>query len=168
MYNAHIEKLSRQFLPEDFRIQTFNDLKPFYEQLLSFEINHVQDLVQWLKQWSELQSVISEDICWRQIKMTCDTENKKLEEAFHFFCLEIEPLIKPFHDQLNRKLLSCKYLPELNSEEYMPFIRSVKNEVELFREENVPLHAELNVLAQQYGTLTGKMTIEFQNKELTL
>ncbi len=37
---------------------------------------------QWLQDMSELEAVISEDTCWRQIKMTCDTENKALEEAF--------------------------------------------------------------------------------------
>ena len=34
---------------------------------------------------SELEAVVSEDACWRQIRMTCDTENKKLEEAFTYF-----------------------------------------------------------------------------------
>ncbi len=52
---------------------------------------------------SELEAVISEDACWRQIRMTCDTENKSLEESFAFFMLEIQPKIQPCADRLNRK-----------------------------------------------------------------
>ena len=47
---------------------------------------------------SELESVVSEDACWRQIRMTCDTENKQLEEAFTYFCMEIQPRIQPYAD----------------------------------------------------------------------
>ena len=54
---------------------------------------------------SELEAVVSEDACWRQIRMTCDTENKTLEEAFTYFCLQIQPKIQPYADKLNRKLV---------------------------------------------------------------
>ena len=53
---------------------------------------------------SELEAVINEDACWRQIKMTCDTTDKKLEESFNFFCMEIQPKIQPYADALNKKL----------------------------------------------------------------
>ena len=33
---------------------------------------------------SEMEAVVSEDACWRQIKMTCDTTDKKLEESSIF------------------------------------------------------------------------------------
>ena len=37
--------------------------------------------------------------------MTCDTENKALEEAFTYFVMEIQPNIQPYADKLNRKLV---------------------------------------------------------------
>ena len=43
-----------------------------------------QDLKKWLKDSSELEAIVSEDANWRQIRMTCDTENKELEKAFTF------------------------------------------------------------------------------------
>ena len=58
---------------------------------------------------SELEAVISEDACWRQIKMTCDTKNKALEEAFNFFCMEIQPKIQPYADALNKKLVEFSF-----------------------------------------------------------
>ncbi|MEI9957705.1 MAG: hypothetical protein WDM90_15710 [Ferruginibacter sp.] len=39
-------------------------------------IDSKADLEQWLKDQSELEAMVNEDACWRQIRMTCDTENK--------------------------------------------------------------------------------------------
>ncbi|MCU0387800.1 MAG: M3 family metallopeptidase, partial [Chitinophagaceae bacterium] len=38
----------------------------------------------------------------------------------------------------------------------------------LFREENIPLQSELSILQQQYGQLTGRMTIEHNGQEFTM
>ena len=37
---------------------------------------------------SELEAFVSEDLAWRYVKMTCNTEDKSLEEAYLFFELE--------------------------------------------------------------------------------
>lgn len=62
---------------------------------MSGVIGSIAELEQWLKDASELEAVISEDACWHQIRMTCDTENKDLEESFNFFMMEIQPKIQP-------------------------------------------------------------------------
>ena len=125
-------------------------------------------LKKWLKDASELESAISEDACWRQIKMTCDTENKQLEEAFNYFMLEIQPKIQPYADKLNKKLINHPLTSQLNPDKYFTYLRNVKKNIELFREENIPLQAELNVLQQQFGVIAGKMTVEVNGKEYTL
>ena len=165
--NANIEKLPRRFLPEDFAITTWEALQPYFETLQQRPINSVQDLEQWLKDLSELDAVVSEDACWRQIKMTCDTNDKKLEEAFTYFFMEIQPKLQPYADALNRKLLDSPFSKEL-SETYGTYLRNVRKQVKLFREENVPLLAELSVMAQQYGVINGKMTIQVNGNEYTL
>nr|WP_295868509.1 M3 family oligoendopeptidase [uncultured Chitinophaga sp.] len=166
--NADIKKLPRHFLPETFEVTTWDALQPYYEALQQRNINSVADLEQWLKDISELESVISEDACWRQIKMTCDTTNKELEEAFTYFCMEIQPRLQPYADALNKKLLESPFLKDLDQELYKTYLRNVKKQVKLFREENIPLQAELSVMAQQYGVIAGKMTIPVNGKEYTL
>ena len=93
---ADIKKLPRTFLPEDFTVTTWQKLEPYFKELLERPIRSMRDLEKWLKDSSELEAVISEDACWRQINMTCDTENKALEQAFTFFCMEIQPHIQPY------------------------------------------------------------------------
>ncbi len=166
--SANIKKLPRRFLPENFSVTNWEALEPYFINLLDRDINSKTALEQWLKDSSEMEAVLSEDACWRQIKMTCDTENKSLEEAFVFFVTEIQPRIQPYADKLNHKLLNNRFTKELDGKKYFTYLRNVKKNIELFREENIPLQSELSVLGQQFGVISGKMTITVDGKEYTL
>jgi len=167
-YSADIKKLPRHFLPADFLVTNWNALEPYFKQLDERNIHTLTDLEQWLKDASELEAAISEDACWRQIKMTCDTGNKELEQAFNFFMLEIQPKIQPYSDKLNKKLMACPFTKELDAEKYFTYLRNVKKNIDLFREANIPIQAELNVLQQQFGVISGKMTVVVKGQEYTL
>ncbi|MFN8248918.1 MAG: M3 family oligoendopeptidase [Ferruginibacter sp.] len=168
MYSADIKKISRHFLPTDFTVTDWNALEPYFKELLDRDISSKENLEQWLKDQGELEAVVNEDFCWRQIKMTCDTENKELENAFNYFCLEIQPKIQPYSDALNKKMLASPALVELDQEKYFTYLRGVKKNIELFREENIPLQAEMAVLQQQFGQITGAMMVTVNGQEYTL
>ena len=167
-YSAEIQKLKRNFVPDDYKVTDWANLEQYFKNLLEREINSKEDLEHWLKDSSELEAVISEDACWRQIKMTCDTENKTLEESFTFFVMEIQPHIQPYADKLNKKLIECPFTSALDQKKYFTYLRSVKKSIDLFREANIPIQSELSVLAQQYGVISGKMTVEINDQEYTL
>ncbi|MEP7238713.1 MAG: M3 family oligoendopeptidase, partial [Ferruginibacter sp.] len=167
-YTADIRKLPRHFVPTDFTVTDWQSLEPFFKDLLERNIDTKENLEQWLKDQSELEALVSEDACWRQIKMTCDTENKTLEEAFGFFCMEIQPKIQPYADALNKKLVNHPLAKELDEEKYFTYLRSMRKSIELFREENIPLQAELSVMQQQFGVISGKMTVTVNDVEYTL
>src|SRR6516162_103937 len=167
-YTAAITKPHRHFLPEQFDITDWNSLEPYFKDLLDRKIQSKEDLEHWLRDMSELESVVSENACWRQIRMTCDTENKDLEKAFNFFMLEIQPKIQPYADQLNRKLVSSPFFGELNPEKYFTYLRNVRKSIDLCRKQNIPIQAELNVLAQHFVFISGQITVQINNKEYTL
>ena len=168
MPTAHIQKTPRHFLPQAFVVTNWPALEPFFTQLLDRKIDSEADLQQWLKDSSELEAAISEDACWRQIKMTCDTENKALEEAFNFFVTEIQPQMQPLADALNKKLVACAFAAQLPQDQYFTYLRSVQKSIDLYRAANIPLQAELSVLGQQFGQITGRMTITHNGQEYTL
>ncbi|WP_246186148.1 M3 family oligoendopeptidase [Phnomibacter ginsenosidimutans] len=168
IYSADIQKLPRHYLPQNFTLSTWEALEPFFKELLERPINSKAELEKWLQDSSEVEAAISEDACWRQIKMTCDTENKTLEDAFTFFVMEIQPKIQPYADALNKKLVNNPHLAELDQSLYHTYLRSVRKSIELFREENIPLQAELGVLQQQFGQITGRMTIQHKGQEYTM
>ncbi len=166
--SADIKKIERTFLPKDLVVDKWETIEPYFKELLQRKIASQHDLEKWLTDTSEVEAVVSEDACWRQIKMTCDTTDKKLEEAFNFFCMEIQPKMQPYADALNKKLINSAFTNELDTEKYFTYLRSVKKSIELFRDENIPLQAELAVMQQQFGVICGKMMIEVNGEEYTL
>ena len=167
-YPANISPPQRQFLPSEFIVTDWKSLEPYFKNLLERKIDSKNDLEKWMQDASELEAVVSEDANWRQIKMTCDTENKELEKAFTFFVMEIQPHIQFYADKLNKKLVESPFTKELDPEKYFTYIRNIKKNIELFREENISLNSELSVLGQQYGVIAGKMTVQVEGREYTL
>jgi oligoendopeptidase F len=166
--SANIEKPIRVFLPENLVITDWNSIASFFEDLVERPLENSADLEKWLVDMSELESVISEDVSWRHIRMTCNTEDKKLQESFTYFMMEIQPKIQPFADKLNRKLIDSPLTASLDKQKYFTYLRSVKKSIDLFREENIPIQSELSVLGQQYGAISGKMTVTVNDKGYTL
>jgi len=160
--------IQRRFLPNKLKVSSWDVLSPYFNQLLEREINNKTDLENWLKDRSELEAFISEDMAWRYVRMTCDTTNKELEQAYLFFVTEIEPQISPLTDKLNHKLIQSPFVDELDKEKYFIYLRGIRKEIEIFREENVPLMAEISIESQKYGAIIGSMSVEIDGKELTM
>ena len=165
---ADIQKLAHHYLPKDFVLTDWASLEPYFKELSDRPIEDALGLEKWLKDLSELEAFISEDACWRQIKMTCDTTDKSLEEAFNFFCMEIQPKMQPYADALNKKLMACPFTQTLDKDTYFTYLRAVQKSIDLFRTENIAIQAELSVMQQQYGAIAGKMTITHEGQEYTL
>lgn len=160
---------TRNFLPEDFKLTTWEALKPFFDDLLAREINAPAQLKKWLQDRSELESALSEDMGWRYIRMTCFTENEEYRNVYQDFVQNIQPEIAPVSDQLNRKAMASPSLSELEKEQgYDLMVRNLKKDIELFREENVPLYTEISTETQKYAQISGAMTVELNGQELTL
>jgi oligoendopeptidase F len=159
----------RNFLPENFSLSSWDDLKSYFDNLLDRKLDSLEALKKWFIDRSELEGVIAEDMAWRYIRMTCYTENKEYLKAYQDFVQNIQPQIAPVSDQLNKKAAASEYLSALSSNEgYDIMIRNLKKEIEIFREENVPLFTEINTESQKYAQISGAMTVTIDDKEMTL
>jgi oligoendopeptidase F len=160
--------MQRHFIPKDFKVTVWEELKPYFEELQNRPINSAKDLHQWLLDQSELSAVVSEDMAWRYIKMTCDTANEELRNRFNDFVVNIEPNIAPIQNELNKKLMSSPYASELDKQKFFVYIRGIKKNIELFREENIPLFTELQQKEQKFGEISGAQSIEYKGEKMTL
>jgi oligoendopeptidase F len=159
----------RRFLPERFEVKSWDVLKPYFDNLLERKLDSMEALKKWLQDRSELESVISEDMAWRYIRMTCYTENQDYLQHYQDFIQNIQPEIAPVSDKLNKKAAESPFLNELAKlPGYDIMIRNLKKEIEIFRDENVPLYTEINTDTQKYAQINGAMTVVIDDKELTL
>lgn len=166
MNTLTMHKKSRTFVPEDLEI-TWPHIQPYLDELEIRPLHSIEELKQWLRDRSELESVLEEDYAWRYIRMTCDTTNEAHVKAFEYYATEIEPKIAPYGDRLNRKFIESAFTKELD-ETYAIYIRNIETQIRIFREKNIPLLTELQVEQQRYGAIAGAMTVTIGEKEYTL
>ncbi|HAA12647.1 MAG TPA: M3 family oligoendopeptidase [Cytophagales bacterium] len=165
---AKLERPARRYLSEDFSVTTWEALEPFFQELEGRELPDADALRRWFQDRSELESVLSEDMAWRYIRMTTDTADEEATARYNEFVQQISPNMAPYGDRLNRKGLDHPNLEEIKAEGYAIMLRGMRKDVEIFREENIPLQTEIQTETQKYGQLTGAMTVEHDGQELTL
>ncbi len=82
------------------------------------------------------------------------------------FVEKIMPEWERMGDQLNKRLMSFPHLDELD-QPYHVYLRSVKNQIDLFREENIPLQEQDQKLATEYQAMRAAMMVPINDKRLT-
>lgn len=158
----------RKYLPTTLHIHAWKDVESYFIELTQRNIHSAAELRQWLLDRSELESFLQEDFAWRYIRMSCDTASLTFKESFDFFVTEIEPHVAPYNDQLNRKLLACEHVAALNDPRAEIMLRGIRMQVEIFREENIPLFTALQKKEQEFSAISGAMTVEVDGQEMTL
>lgn len=158
----------RTYLPFDLDTSAWQAIEPLCMELRDRPLSDAAQLWQWLRDVSELEAAMSEAMGRRYIAMNCDTGDAAASTAFNHFVTEVEPRLAPYYDAFNRKLVSSPYVATLTGPDHAVMLRSVRKQIDLFRAENIPLFTRLQQDQQQYGTITGALTIEHEGKSITL
>jgi oligoendopeptidase F len=164
-----LKKQARTFLSEGLVIDSWETIKSYFVDLNERELNSAEDLAKWLLDRSELDAVLEEDAAWRYIRMTIDTRDESLNNAYTFFVTKIQPELAPYDDLLNRKLVECPYTESLKSDPaYAIYFKAVETALEIFREVNISLEAELNEKSQLFGSISAAQSIEHEGGQITM
>lgn len=160
----------RKFVPENIDLGDWPQIAPLFDQLenRASQLKSVPELECWLLDWSELEAALDEESSKREIAMTCHTDNAEVEKAFLHFIEKIKPQVKLRLFALEQIYVAHSQRTALPKARFQVFDRDVKNHVELFRPENVPLETEEAKLCQQYQKLSGSLTVKFRGEEKTL
>jgi len=153
---------------EDIDATNWSDLGPRYRQFLECEIESAEALEKWLIELGQFDAYVSETGAMLYVNMTCDTENEKIKQAYFDFVDNIQPELAIMGDMLNRKLVDCPYADELDEIEYKVLLRDTRMDLQLFREENIPLSTELTKLGVRHKEISAAMTVDFDGSERTM
>lgn len=168
-YAMKITRPERHFVSPELSIDAWEKIEEYYRNLLDRDITKKEDFMVWLKDISELEAILEEDMAWRYIKMTINTKDEALSKHYTFFVTEIQPKLAPFEDQLNRKLTENEHTEALKSDPAFAILfRSIENALNLYREENIPLQSQIAEESQQYGSLSAAQSIEYAGEKLTM
>jgi len=157
----------RRFVPDDLDAADAAAVSRLYDELAERDVSTLDKLEGFILDWEELGAVIYEVATAAYIDMTVDTTNPDYEARYLKVVEEVVPVKEQRDFEIKRKLLDS---PAVNSlgDRYEVLMRNIRSEVELFREENVPLIAEDLKLGQEYSKIAGAEMAEFRGKTYTL
>ena len=122
----------------------------------------------WLDLWSELNRVVEEVGSIVHIESTLDTTDTAKEQAFLNFIENMEPSYRRAEQSLKERLLAYATSDSALGEGLQVPLRRMRNQADLFREENVPLLTELAKLGNEYDKITGGLKVDWDGEEKNL
>jgi oligoendopeptidase F len=162
------QRKKRIFIAENFEPNTWNAVEPYYKDLLERKISSVDELKNWLLDWSELDAVLEEASRWIYVRTTIDTADEKAKADLTNLYTNIVPHLSVQGNLLNKKFIESPFIVDLDQDIFFTTIRRIKKSLELFREENVPLQSELNIKQTMFDQIAGAQSILYNGKELTM
>ena len=158
----------RRFVPDDFNPADWPQIETLYDRLVEANLATVEALEHFLRNWNELGDVLNEEYARRYFAMTCQTDDAAAAEAYRYFVTDIAPRRKSRENELEQHYLASPARSQLPAARYAVFDREVAARAAIFREANVPLETQEELLAQEYQTLMGGLTVLFEGEEKTL
>ena len=153
-------------LPESsgaFANATWDDIAPYFQWLAERPLD-TSNADAWLADWSRLEELVWDAASRAGVAFTTDTADPDKEAAYLQFTSEIAPQVEKQSIALGSRLLDLGY----SRDDLETTLRRFQNQLDLFREENVPLETLLAKLNAQYQKITGAMTVEWDGEERTI
>ena len=156
------------FVPADLDASQWPTLQPLYRSLLERELACENCLEQLILDRSELDAAASEAAAILYITMTRHTDDEDAKQGYLTFIEQVEPELKKVGFALDKKIAGCQHAGKLDQDRYGVLLRDMQADVEIFRDENVPLQTKDTKLGQAYAEICGAMTVEFEGEERTM
>jgi oligoendopeptidase F len=156
------------FILEEFEVSSWGALKPYYDDLADRQIASVKDLEQWILDRSRLEAILSEAFGWRYINITKDSADEQASALYQHAVQELSPQIYSYENALNKKLVESSFFEKLDNEKFFIYCRNVKNAVELFNKNNIPISTEVQLRSKEHGKIFSEMTIGVHGVQMTL
>ncbi|HEX8340926.1 MAG TPA: M3 family oligoendopeptidase [Tepidisphaeraceae bacterium] len=149
-------------------VSDWSQLEPLTKKLLEQTVNSPADLEAWLAAASDFSATVDEFGSRKYIDKSCHTDDEAIEKAYLHFVENIEPRLKPFFFELQKKYLASPHRAALGDPRYEMLSRKWQADVEVFDERNVPIETQITKIVNEYDKISGAMTVEFDGKTLTL
>jgi oligoendopeptidase F len=139
------------------------DFQPYYEDLVGRSLS-VQNVAEFLSDWTRLSEIIDETYSRLHVATTVDTADREAEQRYHTFLDEVYPPSEDAEQKLKQKLLEQSMVPDRFE---VPLLK-MRTEAEIYRAENLPLLIREHKLSMEYDKIIGAQTVEWDGKEITV
>lgn len=137
--------------------------EPYYLDLATRDIS-ADGVELFLVEWTRLSELVEETHSRLYVATSINTADTLAEKRYHEFLDDIYPNAEEQEQRLRQKLVDQNDVPPGME---IPLL-GMRTDVELFREENLPLKTEEQKLSIEYDKIVGAQTVEWDGKEITV
>jgi oligoendopeptidase F len=148
--------------------QRWEEVAPFFAELVRRPLHNLQDLEQWLLDRSHIESLVGEWLSWAYIKLSANNADEQANLRYQYVVQNLVPKMAPLEQELNQKLANCPFSAQLDSNLFNWQLKHVQNSNALYRAENVQLQTEVQLQTKEYGRIFSQMLIGVDGKQMTL
>jgi oligoendopeptidase F len=149
--------------PSAFAKASWDDVAPYFDDLAGRPLDP-STIEAWLAEWSRLEELVTEAASRAMIAYTIDTSDREKEADHLRFSTEVLPKMEERSVDLARRLVESGHsTPELATT-----LARFRTQIEIFRDENVPIFAELEEHSARYQRITGSIMVKWEGVELPL
>jgi oligoendopeptidase F len=149
--------------PSAFAKASWDDVAPYFDDLAARPLDP-STIEAWLAEWSRLEELVTEAASRAMIAYTIDTSDREKEADHLRFSTEVLPKMEERSVDLARRLVESGHsTPELATT-----LARFRTQIEIFRDENVPIFAELEEHSARYQRITGSIMVKWEGVELPL
>ena len=158
----------RQYVPADADLSDVATVSCLFEAIVRKPPTEAEAFVRWYETFFELQAAVDQLQSALYIAMTCHTDDPKCATAYSAFVERVLPAIKPHQQAFKEAFVSARAEFAPGDPRFDVLTRNWESDIALYRVANTPLETEDDLLAQQYQTVCGAMTVQFNGVEQTL
>ena len=153
-----------RYIPDYFSPNDWADISPLFERLLSMPIGSNTQLLELLTLKTELETVLDYEEAIRYINVNCETLNEMFANSYEHWVGEIQPKVEEQMHLVNERVISSPFSAVLEQMHPVLF-RDLRNEHQLFREENTQIYSELALEEQEFANVISELTVGVNGEE---
>jgi oligoendopeptidase F len=141
---------------------TWKDLEPFANKLLGRELT-ADTLDEYMRDMTAYNDLLNEMGSRIHVATTVNTQDDIAKKRFLTLVQDIVPNASRVENELNKKLVDSGLKPH----NYEVMLRYLKKQIEMFREENLPLISQVSELENEFNEVIGAQLVDWEGEQKT-
>ena len=168
IYTAEkLQKIAYRYLPEAFDIRSWDAIQAWLEALTQEIPSSPEDLITLISRYSELTEALSDELSWRYIRMTVNADDQLLADEYNDYYAKVYAPTEPYRFKIKQLFYDSPHRLRLDPQTYQHLNQIIANDIEIYRDENVPLQIQESELSNKYGSIVSKLSAYFEGEDRT-
>lgn len=137
-------------------------------ELLNAPLETVQDMENWLLEYSILIEEIYETTIGHKIDFYLDTNDIHKKQKMMFDQEYIIPIMQKYSHMIDKRFIEHSLIVQLDVNQYSTYILRKRNTVSIYQDKNIEKQIEIEKLIAQYVELVNKINVKWDDEELPM